>query len=131
MSQRNSQTIPLEQYHGVPSGWSKAELIAEHQRLGGNFSIDGKTATEPGAPAFLPCCHTSPHTSSLTLYHQKYPVLFSFIPFLQTSVQPVDQLFLSIPGLALVSVKDLFPFIQIINRIPGSRRKKGPKSMMI
>ena len=54
MSLRNSQTIPLEQYHGVPSGWSKGELIAEHRRLRGNFSIDGKTATEPGAPAFLP-----------------------------------------------------------------------------
>ena len=54
MSIKSSHTIPLEQYHGVPDGWSKDELIAEHRRLGGNFPIDGEEATEPGAPAYLP-----------------------------------------------------------------------------
>jgi hypothetical protein len=54
MNLKNSHTIPLEQYHGVPDGWSKDELVTEHRRLGGNFSIEGEDATEPGAPAFLP-----------------------------------------------------------------------------
>jgi len=54
MSLKNSHTIPLEQYHGVPDGWSKDELVTEHRRLGGKFSIDGEDVTEPGAPAFLP-----------------------------------------------------------------------------
>ena len=54
MSPRNSRTIPLERYHGVPRGWSQTELIDEHRRLGGQVSIDGEPATEPGAPAFLP-----------------------------------------------------------------------------
>ena len=31
MSPRNSRTIPLERYHGVPRGWSQTELIDEHQ----------------------------------------------------------------------------------------------------
>jgi hypothetical protein len=54
MSRKFSQSIPLEQYHGVPDGWSKDEIIKEHRNLGGNFVIDGDDATEPGAPAFLP-----------------------------------------------------------------------------
>ena len=54
MLSKNSQTIPPEQYHGVPKGWSKPEIIAEHSKLGGIFSIDGADATEPGAPDFLP-----------------------------------------------------------------------------
>lgn len=57
MNHRDSQSIPLDQYHGIPAGWSKAELIAEHRLLGGTFSIDGETATEPGAPGYLPDRH--------------------------------------------------------------------------
>jgi hypothetical protein len=54
MDSNDSQSIPLQQYHGVPVGWSKDALIAEHRKLGGNWSIDGPDATEPGAPDFLP-----------------------------------------------------------------------------
>ncbi len=54
MNRRDSSTIPLEIYHGVPNGWTKDEIIKEHRRLGGTFTIDGEEATEPGAPAFLP-----------------------------------------------------------------------------
>lgn len=54
MSPKNSQSIPLEQYHGVPRGWSKDEIIKEHRNLGGKFLIDGEDAIEPGAPSFLP-----------------------------------------------------------------------------
>ena len=54
MNLKNSHTIPLEKYHGVPDGWSKDEIIAAHRRLRGVFSIIGEDATEPGAPAFLP-----------------------------------------------------------------------------
>ncbi len=46
--------VSLETYHGVPKGWSKAELVAAHHNLGGSFSIDGAEATEPGAPEWLP-----------------------------------------------------------------------------
>ena len=53
MSKKDSQTIPLEIYHGVPKGWSKDETISEHNHLGGTFTINGEEATEPGAPAFL------------------------------------------------------------------------------
>ena len=54
MRPSNSQSIALEQYHGVPRGWSKDEMIKEHRILGGTFLIDGEDATEPGAPDFLP-----------------------------------------------------------------------------
>jgi hypothetical protein len=54
MNSNDSQSIPLQQYHGVPAGWSKDELIAEHRQLGGSWPIDGPDATEPGAPDFLP-----------------------------------------------------------------------------
>ncbi len=54
MSRKDSQTIPLEIYHGVPKGWSKSEIISEHRNLDGTFSLNGVDATEPGAPAFLP-----------------------------------------------------------------------------
>jgi hypothetical protein len=54
MRSNDSQSIPLEQYHGVPPGWSKEELIKEHRSLSGAFTIDGEDATEPGAPDFLP-----------------------------------------------------------------------------
>jgi len=54
MSTEFCQSIPLEQYHGVPHGWSKDEIIKAHQNLGGSFVIDGEDATEPGAPEFLP-----------------------------------------------------------------------------
>lgn len=49
-----SSTTPLERYHGVPAGWTKTELIALHNTLGGTFPIDGEEASEPGAPAWLP-----------------------------------------------------------------------------
>ncbi len=54
MNQKDSSTLPLEVYHGVPAGWSKTEVLEMHQHLGGRFSIDGAEAKEPGAPAFLP-----------------------------------------------------------------------------
>jgi hypothetical protein len=54
---KNSNTIPLEIYHGVPSEWSKKEMIEEHRRLGGCLSIEGADATEAGAPYFLPDRH--------------------------------------------------------------------------
>lgn len=46
--------VSLETYHGVPTGWSKAELIATHRALGGLFDIAALEATEPGAPCWLP-----------------------------------------------------------------------------
>lgn len=54
MNPNNCGSIPLEQYHGVPAGWSKEEIIEQHRKLGGTFLIDGNDATEPGAPGFLP-----------------------------------------------------------------------------
>lgn len=49
-----SRNTPLEIYHGVPSGWSKAELISQHKALGGFFEIDSGEASEPGAPSWMP-----------------------------------------------------------------------------
>ncbi|MBC7857883.1 MAG: hypothetical protein H7Z39_03720, partial [Burkholderiaceae bacterium] len=46
--------VTLETYHGVPNGWSKAELLAAHRTQRGSFSIETQEATEPGAPAWLP-----------------------------------------------------------------------------
>jgi len=54
MSHKDSNSIPLEIYHGVPVGWSKAEIIEVHKSLGGAFTLDGEEAVEPGAPDFLP-----------------------------------------------------------------------------
>jgi hypothetical protein len=54
MNRKDSGTIPLEVYHGVPNGWSKADMVGAHRNLNGSFCIDGEDATEPGAPAFLP-----------------------------------------------------------------------------
>jgi hypothetical protein len=54
MNRKNSRSVPLEIYHGVPKGWSKDEIINEYRRLGGTFLINGKEATEPGTPSFLP-----------------------------------------------------------------------------
>ena len=51
---KSSHTESLENYHGVPEGWSKKEILGEYANLDGQFSIDGPDATEPGAPAFLP-----------------------------------------------------------------------------
>ena len=45
--------VTLETYHGVPHGWSEAELVAAHRHLGGAFPINGPRATEPGAPTWL------------------------------------------------------------------------------
>lgn len=46
--------VTLETYHGVPKGWSKAELLAAHRTLRGSFPIEEPEATEPGSPAWLP-----------------------------------------------------------------------------
>ena len=54
MNSNDSKSIPLQQYHGVPAGWSRDEMIAEHRKLDGSWPIDGPDATEPGAPDFLP-----------------------------------------------------------------------------
>ena len=51
---KDSNSIPLEIYHGVPNGWSKKELLEQYQELGGEFQIDGADAVEPGAPSYLP-----------------------------------------------------------------------------
>lgn len=49
-----SFNTPIEEYHGVPKGWSKPEIVAAHQSLNGEFSIDIPEVTEPGAPSWLP-----------------------------------------------------------------------------
>ena len=46
--------VRLEVYHGVPLGWSEANLVATHRALGGTFLISGSQATEPGAPNWMP-----------------------------------------------------------------------------
>jgi hypothetical protein len=46
--------VSLDIYHGVPPGWSKAEMIRTHKALRGSFDITGPEATEPGAPDWLP-----------------------------------------------------------------------------
>lgn len=46
--------IPIEVYHGVPTGWHAEEVFAEHTRLGGTFDLSGPQATEPGAPSWMP-----------------------------------------------------------------------------
>lgn len=51
---RHGNPIPLHIYHGVPKGWCAAEIVAEHERLCGQFDIRGPQATEPGAPSWLP-----------------------------------------------------------------------------
>ncbi|MFO6423572.1 hypothetical protein [Motilimonas sp. KMU-193] len=51
---RTSSNTPLEIYHGVPEGWSKAEIISEYQSLGGTELADLPEATEPGSPSWLP-----------------------------------------------------------------------------
>lgn len=45
--------IPLNIYHGVPEGWYAPQIVAEHERLGGQFNLYGSEATEPGAPAWF------------------------------------------------------------------------------
>jgi hypothetical protein len=54
MDRQSSQNTPLEIYHGVPSGWSKAEIVSLHKALGGSFEIDSGEASEPGAPSWMP-----------------------------------------------------------------------------
>ena len=54
MEHRSYNSTPLEIYHGVPSGWSKEELISRYHSLGGKGSIETAEATEPGAPSWLP-----------------------------------------------------------------------------
>lgn len=51
------QPIPLEIYHGVPAGWYAEEVLVTHRALGGRFDLAGPTATEPGAPHWLPERH--------------------------------------------------------------------------
>ena len=46
--------VPLDVYHGVPTGWTASQILDEHQTLGGTFDLTGPRATEPGAPAWLP-----------------------------------------------------------------------------
>jgi Arc/MetJ-type ribon-helix-helix transcriptional regulator len=54
MDRQSSQNTPLEIYHGVPSGWSKAEIVSLHKALGGSFEIDSGEVSEPGAPSWIP-----------------------------------------------------------------------------
>jgi len=51
------RSIPLEIYHGVPTGWYASEIIAEHARLNGTYDLAGPEATEPGAPSWMPERH--------------------------------------------------------------------------
>ena len=44
----------LEIYHGVPKGWTKEEIVAIHQSLGGTFNLNSTIQTEPGAPSWFP-----------------------------------------------------------------------------
>ncbi len=53
----HGKSIPLEVYHGVPIGWRRDQILAEHARLGGTFDLAGPEAGEPGAPAWLPDRH--------------------------------------------------------------------------
>ena len=45
--------IPLEIYHGIPSGWSASDLVAEHARLGGVHDISVGRIAGP-RPDWLP-----------------------------------------------------------------------------
>jgi hypothetical protein len=45
--------IPLEIYHGIPSGWSANDLVAEHSRLGGVDDISVGRIAGP-RPDWLP-----------------------------------------------------------------------------
>ena len=49
-----SRHTPLVQYHGVPAGWSRAEMVARHRGMGGTYPIGAVEATEPGAPSWMP-----------------------------------------------------------------------------
>ena len=50
----NGEIIPLEVYHGVPSGWLAEEITNTHQELDGTFDISVPEVTEPGAPSWFP-----------------------------------------------------------------------------
>jgi hypothetical protein len=50
----HGKSIPLEIYHGVPQGWRREQVLAEHARLGGTFDLRGPEAWEPGAPGWMP-----------------------------------------------------------------------------
>ncbi|WP_196137188.1 hypothetical protein [Aliikangiella sp. G2MR2-5] len=54
MDRKISANTPLEEYHGVPKGWSKDELVKTHLALGGEFDISPGEISEPGAPSWLP-----------------------------------------------------------------------------
>ncbi|MDR0672634.1 MAG: hypothetical protein LBF93_03020 [Zoogloeaceae bacterium] len=45
--------VPSIIYHGVPSGWSKAEILAAHKAMKGTYLLDGPEATEPGAHSWM------------------------------------------------------------------------------
>ncbi|MEZ7957179.1 MAG: hypothetical protein QMC23_00255 [Rubritalea sp.] len=50
----SSSNTPLENYHGIPKGWSKAEILSTYHDLGGLNISKIPEATEPGAPSWLP-----------------------------------------------------------------------------
>ncbi len=56
-AQQESSSLPLcggrykvswDEYHGVPTGWSKTEIVAAHQQLKGAFSVDGLVVVARG-----------------------------------------------------------------------------------
>lgn len=58
MGERTAKPVSrLVEYHRVPEGWHVAEILREHAKLGGTFSLAGPEATEPGAPSWLPERH--------------------------------------------------------------------------
>uniref|UniRef100_UPI003752542A hypothetical protein n=1 Tax=Armatimonas sp. TaxID=1872638 RepID=UPI003752542A len=46
--------VSLETYHGVPTGWSKTELIIAHRTLGGSFDIGSPSWLPDRSPSWLP-----------------------------------------------------------------------------
>ena len=45
--------IPIEVYHGVPSGWTPEQILYQHKILRGSFPIDAPEPTEFGAPSWM------------------------------------------------------------------------------
>jgi hypothetical protein len=50
----SSQDIPVEEYHGVPSGWRKEDIIALHKQLHGKYSIYTPQPENVVAPCHIP-----------------------------------------------------------------------------
>lgn len=51
---KNSKTLPAKVYHGVPQGWSSADIAKQHAAIGACHGLVVPEETEPGAPSWLP-----------------------------------------------------------------------------